>query len=255
MTDYNFISADDKKFHLDQTKLIDIYYQFKNNKKLIKPLKKKIKKINITDLSNNINEFNLIMDKVWPSFNKNNTSKIKKNKTKKLIKKYFKTSNKIQTNIIYEIIKNFKQNNNKNQEGGYIILDILGLIPVIGIPFDIISTILSLTEGDFFTAFVSLLAIVPGLGTFPGIGKIGIKIFKTFFNVSSLFGTVTSFLPGGDDEDQYYDDEDYDEDYDEEDYDDEDYKEPNMIYDRIDSFVPSPFKPFLEDFIEPILNP
>jgi len=45
MTDYNFISADDKKFHLDQTKLIDIYYQFKNNKKLIKPLKKKLKKL------------------------------------------------------------------------------------------------------------------------------------------------------------------------------------------------------------------
>jgi hypothetical protein len=251
MTDYNFISANDKKFHLDQNKIINIYYEFKNNKKLIKPLKKKIKKINITDLSNNIIKFNLIMNKIWPSFNKNNT-----NKTKKLIKKYFKINNKIKINIIYKIFKNFKQNNNINQNGGFIILDILGLVPIIGIPFDILSTILSLAEGDFFVAIISLLAIVPGLGTFPGIGKIGIKIFKTFFNVSSFFD-ITSFLPGSDVEDEVFDedfDEDYiDDDYDEEDYYDEDYKEPNFINNLIDSFVPSPFKPFLEDFIEPFL--
>ena len=40
MTDYNFISTNDNKFFLDQTKLINIYYEFKNNKNLIKTLKK-----------------------------------------------------------------------------------------------------------------------------------------------------------------------------------------------------------------------
>ena len=39
------------------------------------------------------------MDKIWPSFNKNNP-----NKTKKLIKKYFKTHNNLQNNIIYETL-------------------------------------------------------------------------------------------------------------------------------------------------------
>lgn len=241
MTDYNFISTNDNKFLLDQTKLINIYYEFKNNKNLIKPLKKKLKKININDLSNNIIQFNIIMDKIWPSFNKNNS-----NKTKKLIKKYFKTHNNLQNNIIYETLKNFKQNNNINQKGGYIILDILGLIPIIGIPFDILSTILSLSEGDYLTAIISFGAIVPGLGTFPGVGKIGIKAFKTFFNVSSLFGTFTSLLPGSnddyDDEEYYDDDDDY---YDDEDYDDYD-EEPSGIVGLIDPFVPSPFKPFLD---------
>ena len=244
MDNHYFVYIDKNKFFLVKSKLLNFYINLKNQKNLIKPLKKKINKINQDNLITNINKFNQNINHILTTFNYKNKSKIKS-----LIKYYFKT-NHIQTNIIYKIIKNFKKNYNNNQQGGYIILDILGLIPIIGIPFDILSTIISLSEGDYFTTILSVAAIIPGLGTFPGIGKIGVKFIKTFTNFSSLFGTFTSFIPGMED-DENYDEEDYDEDddeyYDDEDFDDEEYDDsPSGIIGIIDSFVPSTFKPLLK---------
>lgn len=234
MDNDNFINIDKNKFNLDQSKLLKTYFSIKNKKNLIKPLRKKINKINSNNLINNINKFNQSMNHILITFNYKNKQKIKK-----LIKHHFKTSN-IQTNIIYQIIKNFKQKYDNNQQGGYIILDILGLIPIIGIPFDILSTILSLSEGDYFTTIVSAAAVVPGLGTFPGIGKIGIKFIKTFGSVFSLVGTASSFIPGMSAEDEEYAEEyDEDEEYDDEEYDEEtEEAEPAGIFSQYTSFIP-----------------
>ena len=246
--DNNYLIIDNNKFNLNQTKLLNFYFNLKNKKNLIKPLKKKINKINTTNLINNINKFNQTMNQILITFNHKNKQKIKK-----LIKYNFKTNN-LQTNILYHIIKNFKQKYNNNHKGGFIILDILGLIPIIGIPFDILSTIISLSQGDFFTAIVSAAAVVPGLGTFPGIGKIGLKFIKTFGNISDLVGTASSLIPGmsaedeEDAEDEEYD-EDEDEDYDEdEEYDEEETEEaePAGVIGMIAPFVPSNLKPFLK---------
>ena len=230
MTDYNFILIDNNKFNFHNSKLMDIYFSIKNKNKLIKPLKIKINKINSNNLYNNINLFNQKINYLLSKYDHKNYSKIKK-----LIKHNLNITNNIQTNIVLQIIKNIKNNYNY-QTGGFIILDILGLIPAIGIPFDIISTIISLAQGDFFTALLSAAAIVPGLGTFPGIGKIGFKLLKTFSNFSSMFSSVSSFLPGDNNEYEEYD-EDFDDNF------DDNFDDPASI-DFIKNLLPLPITNF-----------
>lgn len=202
MTNYNFVQIDTNKFNIDHDKLINFYFNIKNKKNLIKPIRKKIDSIDITNLSNNITKFNQIIDKIYYLINQNKSTKNIKN----YIKNNFNTKNNLQTNIVYQIIKNTKQNYG-NKKGGYIILDILGLIPILGLPIDILNTVLSLSSGNYFDALLSLAAAVPIAGTLPGLGKIGFKILKKIFGFSSIFG----LLPGSNnqnDDDEDYDDED-----------------------------------------------
>ena len=182
---------------------MNFYLSIKNKKNLIKPIRKKIESIDITNLSNNITKFNKIIDKTYYLINEKKSTKNIKN----YIKNNFNTKNNLQTNIIYQIIKNTKQNFD-NKKGGYIILDILGLIPILGLPIDLLNVVLSLSGGNYFDALLSLAAAVPAVGTLPGLGKIGFKVFKKIFGFSSIF----SFLPGANNEDEnedYYEDEDY----------------------------------------------
>ena len=211
MTDYNFILIDNNKFNIDHPKLMNIYSNIKNKKNLIKPIRKKINSVNITNLSHNITKFNNIINKIYNSIDKKKPQKVKK-----IIKKTFNTKNYLQNEITYEIIKNIKQNYN-NQKGGYIILDFLGLIPILGLPIDILNGILSLSSGNYFDALLSFAAAVPAVGTLPGLGKIGFKIFKKMFGFTSILDTVLSFMPSIDQ------DEDEDEDEDENENENEDY--------------------------------
>ena len=203
MTNYNFVQIDSNKINIDHHKLMNFYLSIKNKKNLIKPIRKKIESIDITNLSNNITKFNKIIDKTYYLINEKKSTKNIKN----YIKNNFNTKNNLQTNIIYQIIKNTKQNFD-NKKGGYIILDILGLIPILGLPIDLLNVVLSLSGGNYFDALLSLAAAVPAVGTLPGLGKIGFKVFKKIFGFSSIF----SFLPGANNEDEnedYYEDEDY----------------------------------------------
>ena len=185
------------KLNINHDKLMNTYFTIKNKKNLIKPLRKKFNIIDPIQLSNNINKFNKIINNVHYYLKQNNLSKIKK-----IIKNNFNINNNTQAKIALQTIKNIS---NINQKGGFIFLDIIGLIPAVGLPFDVISTIISLSQGDFFVTLLSAGAVIPGIGTFPGIGKIGVKLLKTFSNFSS-------FLPANteDDDDEDYDDEDYD---------------------------------------------
>lgn len=63
---------------------------------------------------------------------------------------------------------------------GHTVLDLAGLIPVVGIVFDVANAIWYAAEGDWLDAGISLLGVVPVLGELGVAAKIGSKIAKTF---------------------------------------------------------------------------
>ena len=79
---------------------------------------------------------------------------------------------------------------------GHAALDVLGLIPGIGIAFDIVNAVWYFAEGDIFGGVCSLIAVLPVVGDTIGLAGKGIKAAETAASITKAIGHSGNFIMG-----------------------------------------------------------
>ena len=107
-----------------------------------------------------------------------------------------------------------------------LVLDLAGVIPKIGIFVDALNIIIQLLRGEWILAGLSLVSIIPIIGTIGPLLKIGYQIIRDKNPENS---DESPNNPNNEDEDEDEDGDEYD---DEEQYDDDEYDEYDDNYEN-----------------------